>query len=118
MLPGEPMSSGDRNPRSGSPALVSIVTTVYDRVECLATCIRSVADLSFQNYEHIIVADHPPPGVLARLEAVVGTANDPRIILYDLPERTNDFGISPAAFGLRKAAGKYVCFLDDDNVYL
>ena len=102
----------------GSMPLVSIVTTVYDRVECLARCIRSVANLSYGNYEHIIVANHPPPEVFAELEVVVASAHDARIVLSDLPERTNDFGISPAAFGLRKAEGKYVGFLDDDNVYL
>jgi glycosyltransferase involved in cell wall biosynthesis len=101
-----------------SMPLVSIVTTVYDRPECLASCVHSVATLEYCNHEHIIVADHPGPDVFAQLEHIVKNTNDARIILYDLPERTNDFGISPAAFGLRKAAGKYVAFLDDDNAYL
>jgi len=112
------MSSEFGHDANGSTPLVSIITTVYDRVECLASCVRSVANLSYRNYEHIIVADHPPAEVFAELRALVATADDPRIVLYDLPARTNDFGISPAAFGLRKAAGKYVSFLDDDNVYL
>lgn len=98
--------------------LLSIVTTVYDRADSLASCVRSVANLDFQDYEHIIVADHPPAEALAALEGVVREAADPRVRLYNMPERTNDLGISPAQTGLRQAQGRYVAFLDDDNVYL
>ena len=98
--------------------LLSIVTTVYDRADSLATCLRSVANLDFQDYEHIIVADHPPEDSLAALQRVVAEANDPRVLFRNLPKRTNDLGITPAQTGLRRAEGKYVAFLDDDNVYL
>ncbi len=109
----------DASARSGaSIPVLSIVTTVYDRAGCLESCVRSVTDLNYRDHEHIIVADHPPPAVMTELERVVAKAGDPRISLYELPERTNDFGISPAAFGLRKAQGRYLGFLDDDNVFL
>lgn len=98
--------------------LLSIVTTVYDRADSLASCVRSVANLDWQDYEHIIVADHPPEDSFEALERVVAEAADARVGLYNLPERTNDLGISPAQAGLRRAEGKYVAFLDDDNVYL
>jgi predicted nucleic acid-binding Zn-ribbon protein len=98
--------------------LLSIVTTVYDRADSLATCLRSVANLDFQDYEHIIVADHPPEDSLAALQRVVAEAGDPRVLFRNLPKRTNDLGITPAQTGLRRAEGKYVAFLDDDNVYL
>jgi hypothetical protein len=98
--------------------LLSIVTTVYDRADALSSCLRSVANLDWQDYEHIIVADHPPEDAFAALERVVAETGDARVSLCNLPERTNDLGISPAQAGLRKARGKYVAFLDDDNVYL
>jgi hypothetical protein len=41
-----------------SPRL-SIITTVYDRTECLKRCIASVQRLTFANFEQVIVADHP-----------------------------------------------------------
>jgi Glycosyl transferase family 2 len=102
----------------GTVPTLSIVTTVYDRVECLATCIRSAQNLNFADWEQIIVADCPPPEVFAELQEVVAGAADPRITLYNLPARANDFGISPAGFGLKKAQGKFLAFLDDDNAYL
>ena len=103
---------------SSEPLLLSIVTTVYDRVDCLAACIRSVKNLNVQDYEHIIVADHPPSDDLSKIVSVVEAAADERISLYNLPSRTNNFGIAPAEFGLKKASGAYVAFLDDDNAFL
>lgn len=97
---------------------VSIVTTVYDRVECLQRCIASVQRLGFSDHEHLIVADHPPPAVLARMRAVVEAADDERISLHDLRRRHDNWGIAPAAAGLRRARGEFVAFLSDDNGYL
>jgi hypothetical protein len=102
------------------PALasrVSIVTTVYDRVDCLAHCIRSVRRLRFANYEHIIVADHPAPEVVQRIATLVRGVNDPRLSFLNLHQRHNNWGIAPAAAGLRRARAEYVCFLSDDNGY-
>ena len=96
---------------------LSIVTTVYDRTECLRQCIASVQRLAFRDYEHLIVADHPPPEVLARIRAFVAQADDPRIGLYDLKQRHNNWGIAPAAAGLWLARGEYLSFLSDDNGY-
>jgi Glycosyl transferase family 2 len=104
-------SALDRVPR------VSIVTTVYDRVECLADCIRSVRRLEYTDYEHVIVSDCPPPAVVDRIAELVRGTCDPRISYTNLPTRYNNWGIAPAAVGLRQARGRYVCFLSDDNGY-
>lgn len=98
--------------------LVSIVTTVYDRVDCLGACLRSVRCLDCQDYEHIIVADHPSDDVFFDLAGIVAGAKDSRISLHNLPVRTDNFGLAPAEHGLRYARGKYLCFLDDDNAFL
>jgi spore maturation protein CgeB len=96
---------------------VSIVTTVYDRVSCLTNCIRSVRALHFRDYEHIIVSDGPPPAVVEEIAALVRSFDDPRICHINLKTRHNNWGIAPAAEGLRRAAGEYVAFLSDDNGY-
>ena len=96
---------------------LSIVTTVYDRTECLRQCIASVQRLAFRDYEHLIVADHPPPEVMERIRSIVAQAGDDRIGLYDLKQRHNNWGIAPAAAGLRLARGEYLSFLSDDNGY-
>jgi glycosyltransferase involved in cell wall biosynthesis len=105
-------------PQSEATPKISIITTVYDRVNCLQSCLHSVAALAFTNYEHIVVADAPPPQILAQLIALCTTPDIIRPpLLLTLKCRTNNWGISPAAVGLMRARGKYVCFLSDDNGY-
>ena len=100
--------------------MVSIVTTVYDRVECLEMCIRSVQRLLLRDYEQIIVVDAADAPVMRKIAKLV-KQYDPdgkTITLATLKRRQNDWGISPAAAGLAMAKGKYLCFLSDDNGYL
>jgi GT2 family glycosyltransferase len=96
---------------------VSIVTTIYDRVACLVECIRSVRQLHFQDYEHIVVSDCPPAGIVGEIGGLVRSFADERLSYVNLDERHNNWGIAPAAVGLRRARGDYVCFLSDDNGY-
>jgi len=75
-------------------------------------------NLTYRDWEQIVVADCPPPDVAAALEQVVADVADPRITFHNLASRSNDFGITPAEVGLQRSHGKYVAYLDDDNVYL
>jgi hypothetical protein len=106
-------------PSQGIPQ-VSIVTTVYDRVECLRRCLQSVRALCFGDYEHIIIADAPPSSVLASLKGLVADAEpgNSTTMLATLKQRRNDWGISPACAGLSMARGRNICFLSDDNGYM
>jgi len=97
---------------------LSIITTVYDRVDCLRQAIWSVQNLNFKDYEHIIVSDCPPSEVVAKIQQVIKEADDNRIQYYNLGSRSNNWGIAPAEYGLSKSVGKYLSFLSDDNVYL
>lgn len=99
--------------------VVSIITTVYDRVECLRNCIKSLKRSTFHNYEHIIVSDCPPDEVLDGIKAVVQDENEShgRICYINLLKRHNNWGIAPATVGLGLAQGDYVGFLSDDNGY-
>ncbi len=96
---------------------VSIVTTVYDRVECLGNCLQSVNGLQYRDFEHIVVADHPPDDVFGEIRRLVRQQDNGRIELVNLGARHNDWGIAPASAGLSLARGRYVCFLSDDNGY-
>lgn len=97
---------------------VSIITTVYDRVERLKECRETVCALQFTDFEHVIVADAPPRGILVDIERTLDKFSESNsVILASLERRRNDWGISPAAMGLAMARGKYVCFLSDDNGY-
>lgn len=94
---------------------VSIITTVYDRVDCLRRCLRSVQHLAFRDIEQIVVSDNPPSDIV---DAITSLCADFGVAHLNLSHRTNDWGVSPAMAGLREAVGEYVCFLSDDNAYL
>jgi hypothetical protein len=115
-------SAGERllhGPTPGSERpRVSVVTTVYDRTDCLRRCLRSVRALTFRDYEHIVVSDHPPEAVVDEVARIVREEDDGRVTYLDLPARANNWGIAPAAAGLRRSRGDYVSFLSDDNGYL
>jgi spore maturation protein CgeB len=96
---------------------LSIVTTVYDRPECLRRCIASVRRLAFRDFEHLIVADHPAPALFEQIRSIVADTADARLALFDLKRRSNNWGIAPAAAGLRRARGEFIAFLSDDNGY-
>jgi len=96
---------------------VSIVTTVFDRLECLSRCLRAIARSEFTAFEQIVVSDHPGPGFAAAIADLVRQAG-PCVRHLDLPARANDWGMTPAYAGLKEACGEYVCFLSDDNAYL
>ncbi len=100
-----------------APPVVSIVTTVYDRVNYLADCLQSVRQLRYRDFEHIIVSDHPPEDVVESINSLVKTEASAPATYADLGERANNWGIAPASVGLALARGKYVCFLSDDNGY-
>jgi hypothetical protein len=103
---------------AATPPRVSIVTTVYDRTDCLRRCLRSVKALTFKDYEHIVVSDHPPASVVDEIARIVREEDDGRISYVDLPRRFQNWGIAPAAAGLRRGRGEFVSFLSDDNGYL
>lgn len=97
---------------------VSIVTTVFDRVACLARCLRSVQHSTFPDFEQIVVSDAPGAEVEAAIDGLVSRLHDPRVWHAKRTVRANDWGYSPAVTGLLAATGDYVCFLSDDNAYL
>lgn len=95
---------------------VTVVTTVWDRVGCLARCLRAMEHSHFPDWEQIVVADCPEPAVEAEIRRVVAEHTRARLIV--MPRRANDWGMTPAHAGLMAAAGEYVAFLSDDNAYL
>jgi len=99
---------------------VSVITTVYNRVESLERCLNSVNRLRSSHWEQVVVADAPDDATLSQLKLVVEKydRSASRRTFATLHNRSNNWGITPAAIGLQLIRGKYVCFLSDDNCYL
>ena len=96
--------------RPTPPPRVSIVTTVYDRTDCLRRCLQSVKQLQYRNFEQIVVSDAPAHEVVDEIARIVAAEDDGRLQYFNLEERANNWGITPAAVGLRRAARRVRLF--------
>ena len=93
--------------------LVTAVITTYDRVELLKRAVKSVFLQDYQHIELIVVDDASANDNASNM---LRQLNDERarIIKHDVNK-----GVSAARnTGIRHARGKYVAFLDDDDIWL
>ena len=98
--------------------MVSVITTVYDRVPCLERCLRAMQHSHYPDWEQIVVADAPGSVHVEAIRAAAAARQDPRVRVLVLEQRAKDWGMTPAYAGLQVAKGRYVAFLSDDNAYL
>lgn len=93
--------------------LVSIIIPTYNRVDYLLECLESIRNQTHKNIEVIIVSD----GGTDSSENAVNSLDDARIFWYNL--NVNKGRPAPARnFGLGKASGEFICFCDDDDVWV
>lgn len=92
--------------------IFSIILPTFNRAYCLATAIQSVLDQSFESWELIIVDDGSTDDTQIIAE---GFANSDSRIQYLFQENS---GASAARnYGIEKACGLYLAFLDSDDRY-
>lgn len=88
----------------------SVVVPLYNKVNHIENTIKSILNQTFTDFEIIIIND----GSTDKSEAVVSDFNDDRIRIYN---QTNQ-GVSIARnFGIEKAKGKLIAFLDADDFW-
>lgn len=96
----------------GSP-LVTIITPLYNAEEFFEDTFKSVLSQSFSDYEWIIVDDCSADGSLALAKRLAeGHEN-----IYVLTSDKNKGPSSVRNIGLRMARGRYVTFLDADDMW-
>lgn len=93
-----------------NPPLVSVVIPTYNRLESLASAIKSVLAQTYENYEIIVVNDG---GI--DVSSVIKSFNSNKIRYFN---HESNRGVSAARNTAIKAArGKYIAYLDDDDQY-
>ena len=94
-------------------ALFSIIVPVYNVATCLQTCIQSILNQSFTDYELLLVDDGSIDGSGAICDQLAG--NETRIRVF----HKDNGGVSSARnLGLRNATGEWICFVDADDLVL
>ncbi|HSC80661.1 MAG TPA: glycosyltransferase, partial [Chitinolyticbacter sp.] len=88
----------------------SVILTTYNRPELLVDALASLSAQTWRDFEVILVNDHGSP-----VEALIADCNFPVSYLF----LGKNSGLSAARnAGLRQARGRYVVYLDDDDIYL
>lgn len=85
--------------------LVSIITVTYNARDVIEPTLKSVAEQTFSEYEHIIVDGHSSDDTLA----VVSKYLHPGLQIHSKPDNGIYHGMNR---GLKYAKGKYVLFLN------
>lgn len=91
--------------------LISIIIPTYNKSQYLKEAIESVLNQTYKEIEVIVVDD----GSTDNTGEVVKSFDDPRVIYFFQKNK------GPAAArnsGLRRAKGKYIAFLDSDDLWL
>lgn len=98
--------------KGSSSPLVSVIIPTYNRPAMLAESVRSVLDQTYEDIEIIVVNDS---GI--KVENILASLNRKGNISYIRHDRNK--GIAAARnTGIALSRGKYIAYLDDDDVFL
>ena len=86
--------------------------SAYNAEKFIQYAIQSVLNQTFSDFEFIITGD----GCTDQTAAVVQGFNDPRIDWDNLPQNVGSQGIANQK-SLKKARGKYIAYLDHDDLW-
>lgn len=90
---------------------ISIIMATYNRGKSIERAILSALNQSFKNFELVIVDD----GSKDNTKEIVESIKDDRITYY---YKENGGQSSARNYGIKRAKGQYIMFLDDDDEYV
>ena len=93
--------------------LVSAIITTHGRLELLKIAIKSVQEQTYPLIEIIVVDDCSEDGTKEWLENIT----DPSIKYIYIPREQSRGGNHARNVGIQISTGKYIAFLDDDDVW-
>lgn len=91
--------------------IVSIITPVYDREDCIERCIESVQNNTDKNFEHIIIDDGSTDNTYTIAKNLQEKFQNIKIIRNEGNKGVN-FSRNK---GIEEAKGEYIVFLDSDD---
>ncbi len=97
--------------------LVSVVIPTYKRSAMLSRAIKSVINQTYKNIEILVVDDNEPGDEYSlAAKALIDSLGYPQVKLVTQPKHIN--GAAARNAGIKASKGEYICFLDDDDLYL
>ncbi len=90
---------------------VSIIIPTYNRADYLALTLESIVQQTYQDFEIIVVDDGTPGQKNANVCSEFEKVKYIKIENFGGPAK-------PRNIGIKEAAGKYIAFVDDDDIWL
>ena len=112
------MESPDR--LSASSPLVSVIVPTYRRSGPLNRALTSLAEQTYRNIEVIVINDNVDESWTAQVQGMIDQILDshPSLRVRHIVNQVNQGSAETRNIGIRAAAGEYITFLDDDDIYL
>lgn len=100
--------------------LVSVIVPSYRREQELRRALGSLVGQTYPDYEVIVVDDNGEKEWNSRVQAITErfSAEHPQIPLRYIQNGSNRGSAETRNIGIRASRGGYICFLDDDDIYL
>jgi glycosyltransferase involved in cell wall biosynthesis len=95
--------------------LVSVITSCYNSSNFVSQSIESVINQTYRNWELIIVDDCSTDSSVEIIKNFI--RKDNRIKLFLLSKNSGS-PVKPRNTGIRNAQGRYIAFLDSDDIWL
>ncbi|MBR5389108.1 glycosyltransferase family 2 protein [Candidatus Saccharibacteria bacterium] len=91
--------------------IISVVVPVHNAEEFIDETIRSILSQTFQDFELLLVDDKSTDSSVKTIESI----DDKRIKLIKLKE--NSGAAVARNTGIKRAQGRYICFIDADDLW-
>ncbi|UZD23934.1 glycosyltransferase family 2 protein [Algoriphagus halophytocola] len=95
--------------------LISVIVPTFNRVKELERCISSVIKQSYPNWELIIIDDRSTDDSFELIQQTI--KSDSRIKLLKRSTNRHKGANACRNFGVEKSKGKYIAFLDSDDLW-
>ena len=97
---------------------VSVIIPTYKRAELLSKCIKSILEQTYSNVEVIVVDDNDPKTNWRKnTESILNDFKEDSRVIYIKHEK-NKNGSAARNTGFKVSTGEYICYLDDDDIFL
>lgn len=100
-----------------SEVIVSVIIATYRREGELKRALESIIQQTYKDIEIIVVDDNAEDKWNKKVKDIIDVISIRQPIIY-IPNKTNKGSAETRNIGIRKATGRYITFLDDDDVYL
>lgn len=100
--------------------MVSIIVATYRRSEELERALESIVTQTYKNFEVVLVDDNDDKTWNETVELIVKKIKEkhPEIQITTIRNHPNMGSAITRNIGINAARGEYICFLDDDDIYM